>query len=97
MSLMTPKDLLISNDFRNKAQEARITEYLNAALDGLKLAPEQRRVENLFLVKAKESDADVIKYLMLKAGYGNVRVSTRQAEMNSRDVYLSFAIPPQED
>lgn len=97
MSLMTPKDLLATNDFRNKAQEARITEYLNKALDELKLAPEQHVVSKLFLVHAQEADADMIKFLMRKAGYADVSVVARAAEMNSRDVYISFLIPPQNE
>lgn len=94
-SIRTPRQLLETSHRINTEKRIRIAKYLNEALDKLVLAPNQMRVEQLFLVKAKQSDLDVIKHLMMEAGYSTVTAIARNAGRNETDVVLSFTIPPQ--
>lgn len=95
MDIIAPRDLAANSARINAERVIRVKKYLNEALQNLVLAPGQKRVERLFLVRAKEADIDVIEHVMREAGYATVTAIARPAEHNTTDIVLSFTIPPQ--
>ncbi len=94
MALITAHELKTLTDEEHAANFQRVETALNDALKRVKLSPPDMRVVDLYIPRLQPSDKELAVFLMLKAGYADIKVTTCRAEYGMIDTHISFSIPP---